>query len=406
MAPLRIVHLGKYYPPAPGGIESHVQTLASAQVMLGAVPRVLCVQHLDRAGKNIMWKTLAYGPPQESMDGPIPIRRLSRIATYSGLDICPQLVAALREITPDNADILHLQTPNPTMILGLCLARPKLPLVITYQSDIVRQRILKHFHRPFEHHVFKNAQMILPTSPKYPGGSKVLQQYPDKLRVLPMGTDLSNYATPTAEVRQRVAAFREQFPGPIWVSCGRLVYYKGLHIGIRALARVPGTYVIVGVGPLKASLQKLAQKLGVADRVVFFGQATPDDLTALYNAARAFWFPSTYRSEAFGLVQSEAMASGCPVINTSIPHSGVDWVSQHDLSGLTVPPHDVDAFALAANRLASDDVLHARLSAGARLRATAEFDRTVMANRSLNLYREAIALYRKADRTAHTLATS
>jgi len=109
-APLRICHLGKYYPPAPGGIETHVQTLARAQAALGASVQVICVNH--HPNTNIS---------KFESDGPIPLTRLGRSAYFAGLDFCPSLLSTLRSLR--NFDILHLHTPNPTMILGLSAIR-------------------------------------------------------------------------------------------------------------------------------------------------------------------------------------------------------------------------------------------------------------------------------------------
>src|SRR5262249_37788257 len=106
-----------------------------------------------------------------------------------------------------------------------------------------------------------------------------------------------------------------------------------------------------------------------------------------YLAAEAFWFPSNARSEAFGLVQVEAMACGCPVINTALRGSGVPWVSRDEETGLTVPVNDPGAFAAAALRLLRGPGLRARLAAAGRARARREFDHRVMAERSLSLYR-------------------
>jgi rhamnosyl/mannosyltransferase len=172
---------------------------------------------------------------------------------------------------------------------------------------------------------------------------------------------------------------------------GRMTYYKGYHIALEALARVPGTLVIVGNGPLEAELKAQAEKRGVAERIFWKRHVSPKELIALYHAATALWFPSVARSEGFGLVQVEAMAAGCPVINTAIPASGVSWVSQHEVSGLTVPVGDVDAFAAAVNRIADEDGLRAKLSHGARMRAEKEFDAWLMAKKSLEIYGEVIA---------------
>src|SRR5439155_27360750 len=115
----------------------------------------------------------------------------------------------------------------------------------------------------------------------------------------------------------------------------------------RALARVPGRLLVIGEGPALAGLRRLAAARGVADRVVWRGHVGEDELVGAYHAATALWFPSNARSEGFGLVQVEAMASGCPVINTAVPASGVAWVCRHEETGLTVPVGDAAALAAA-----------------------------------------------------------
>ena len=166
-----------------------------------------------------------------------------------------------------------------------------------------------------------------------------------------------------------------------------MVYYKGFGNAIRALPGLPGTLMLVGDGPDRPALEAEARRLGVADRVAFLGNLPHYlDLVAYYLAADAFWFPSNARSEAFGLVQVEAMAAGCPVINTAIPHSGVPWVSRHGESGLTVPVDDPPALAAAARRLLEEPGLRDRLAEGGRARARREFDHRVMAARSVAVY--------------------
>ncbi len=146
----------------------------------------------------------------------------------------------------------------------------------------------------------------------------------------------------------------------------------------------------MGDGPLKKTLEALAHEVGVADRVVWRGRLSETELIGAYHAAAALWFPSNARSEAFGLVQVEAMASGCPVLNSAIVGSGVPWVSRHEESGLTVPVDDWQALAQAANRLLQDADLRARLSRQARERAVTEFAADQMARRTLQAYRQAL----------------
>ena len=376
MGDIRVCHLGKYYPPAPGGIETHVRTLARAQAELGLGVRVLCVNH-------------EAGPTVEERDGPVGVTRFGRVASAAKLDVCPDLVAALGRV---EADILHLQAPNPTMVLALLRARPRAAVVVSYQSDVVRQRVLGALFRPLERLAYRRARAILSSSPAYPAGSRFLRPYGDRLQVLPNGIDLGPYLDPAPGHRAEAARIRAAYAAPLWLGCGRLVYYKGFLNAIRALTRVRGTLLLVGSGPDRPALEAEARRLGVRDRVVFLGRLPHYlDVVPYYLAADAFWFPSNARSEAFGIVQVEAMASGCPVINTSIPHSGVAWVSPHEQTGLTVPVDDPVALADAANRLLVEPGLRDRLAAAARRRAIQEFDHRTMARRSLAIYRRVLA---------------
>jgi glycosyltransferase involved in cell wall biosynthesis len=366
---IRICHLGKYYPPAIGGIETHVRTLALAQADLGAEVIVFCVNHQARA-------------TVEERDRSVTVTRFGRTASVAKLDLCPDLAPALARV---EVDIVHLHVPNPAMILALLTAKPVAPVVVTYHSDLVRQKFLGTLFRPIEWLVYRRARRILATTPLYPAGSKILRSYVDRLQILPHGIDLSPYLEPSCEDRAESERIRTRFPGPLWLACGRLVYYKGLLNAIRALRLVTGTLVVVGEGPERPRLQEEARRLEVADRVHFLGDIA--NVVPYYLAALALWFPSNARSEAFGLVQIEAMASGCPVLNAAIPHSGVPWVSRHEETGLTVPVDDPAALAAAAQRILAELGLRQRLAEGARARAITEFDHRTMAQRSLDIYR-------------------
>jgi glycosyltransferase involved in cell wall biosynthesis len=371
MSTLRICHLGKYYPPAAGGIETHVRTLALAQAEQGASVRVLCVNHEP-------------GPTIVERDGPVEVTRFERKAAAAKIDFCPELVEGLRRV---EADILHMQVPNPTMILALLMARPRIPLVVTYQSDVIRQKLRAALFRPIERLAYRHVKTILSTSPGYPGGSPFLKPYAARITLLPNGIDLRPYLEPSVEHRAEAARIRNAYRGPIWLGCGRQVYYKGFLNAIRALTRISGTLVLIGDGPDQPALRAEAATLGLTDRVIFIGNLPHYlDLIPYYLAADAFWFPSNARSEAFGLVQVEAMACGCPVVNAAIPHSGVAWVSPHEETGLTVAVDDPVALADAANRLMTEPGLRDRLGASARERAIREFDHRVMARRSLAIY--------------------
>ena len=382
-AGLRICHLGKFYHPASGGMETHVRTLARAQADLGAEVRVVCVNHRDRRGDDVTWARFAGTETVEEWDDSVGLTRVGRVAALARFELCPDLPRVLRR---PGVDLLHLHVPNPTMLLTAAAIRPRAPLVVTYHSDVVRQRRLGMMLRPFEHLALRRAALILSDSPGYPAGSPLLQAHAEKLRVLPLGIDLDPYLNPCAAALAHARELRRRHGEPLWLAVGRLVYYKGLENAIRALAAVPGKLMIGGEGPLGGPLRRLAAEVGVADRVLWGGRLNEEQLVGAYHAATALWFPSNARSEAFGLVQVEAMASGCPVINAAIPASGVAWVSRHEETGLTVPVNDPAALARAANCLLREPGLRDRLAVGARERACREFDHRLMARRSLELY--------------------
>jgi rhamnosyl/mannosyltransferase len=114
-------------------------------------------------------------------------------------------------------------------------------------------------------------------------------------------------------------------------------------------------------------------------------------VTPYYHAADLFALASVARSEAFGIVQIEAMAAGIPVVNTSLD-SGVPFVSLHNQTGLTVAPENPDALAAAINRLLDDESLRQSLGRAASLRARQEFSLETMTSRVLALYETVAAL--------------
>jgi glycosyltransferase involved in cell wall biosynthesis len=383
--PYKICHLAKYYPPVPGGIETHVQTIARAQSDLGAEVSVICVNGLnEKKSQSIRTKTI------NELDKNVQVKSLGRVSSFARFDICPDLLRKINEFANCPNTIFHLHTPNPTMLAALVAIRKRTPLVITHHSDIIKQRVLKYAFRPIEHFVYSQASCILTTSSEYISGSKFLRLYQNNLSYLPLGLDCSNYLNPSKEALAYSRQLKGKYDSPIWLSVGRLVYYKALHVAIEALTFVPGKLIVIGTGSLEKELKEQAKKLGVEDRIVWLGRVSADQLVGAYHAATALWFPSNARSEGFGLVQVEAMASGCPVINANIPGSGVSWVSRHEKEGLTVPLDNPFALALAAKRLLDEPSLRNRLANASRDRACQEFDDRTMAKRSFEVYENAL----------------
>lgn len=378
--------MGKYYPPAPGGIESHVQTLARGQADLGHEVSVLCVNHADKDGKDVTHYRWRRTPSFNQSDVNVRVNQVGRLFGISRLEVCPGLLGQMREAT-SLADIVHLHTPNPLMLAVWWLAgNRKNPLIITHHSDVIKQKVLQVLVAPFESRVYRAARLILSDSPNYIDGSAVLQKFRDKVQVLPLGIDLEPFNNPGESEKLEAKNLVEDHGSPLWLMVGRMTYYKGYQVAIKALVQVEGKLIIVGNGPLEPELKAMAKSLGVAERIVWLPSVSRTRLIALYHAATALWFPSIARSEGFGLVQVEAMASGCPVINTRIPGSGVSWVSQDGISGLTVEVGDAKSFAKAADKIGNDQVLQKSLGENGRKRTINLFNSKVMAESSIIYY--------------------
>jgi rhamnosyl/mannosyltransferase len=361
---VKVLHVGKFYPPHMGGMETHLQALCGE--LQKSVDLRVIVSSDDRS------------EAEETLSG-VRVNRVPTRLMLASTPLCPGMISKLRA---SQSDIVHLHFPNPMAVLAYLASGHSGRLVVTYHSDMVRQKFLGPMFEPLLHLVLRRSAAIIVTSPNYLSTSSVLARHRDRCEVIPLGIPLEEF---DRNKGKSVAAVREQYGDRLIVSVGRLVYYKGFEYLIRAMTQVQGKLLIVGEGPLRRRLTALAAELHIADRVVFMGKIDHQLLVSCYHAAKVFAMPSILRSEAFGLVQVEAMAAGLPVVNTQLD-SGVPYVSLHEQTGLTVPPRDPDALATAINRLLDDDNLRTSFGRAARLRAEQEFSLPVMAARTLSLY--------------------
>jgi glycosyltransferase involved in cell wall biosynthesis len=363
---LRVLQIGKFYPPVRGGMETHLHDLCRA--ISPAVDLDVIVGHTESRTKH-------------EYDGDIRVQRISTMANVASASICPSMVRAIRRT---DADIVHLHSPNPTAVLSYLLSGHRGRLVVTHHSDIVRQRLLKFAYEPWLRHLMSRAGAIISFSPNYIDSSPILSRHRDQCHVIPHGINASRFAS--CDVKT-VAELVQRYGHKIVLAVGRLVYYKGFDVLIRAIAATDATLLIIGTGPLREDLEQLARDLNAAARVHFLGDVP--DVVPYYHAARIFALPSVARSEAFGIVQLEAMACGTPVINTDLD-SGVPFVSVDGVSGFTVPPGNVSSLQRSIQCLLRDERLQARFSAGAKRRVDEHFTIETMADRTFQLYQEVL----------------
>lgn len=367
-------------------METLVRDQAHAQAQAGHKVSVVVVNHQGKNGKNLIGRSFGYSKHSIDDDDAVRVIRVNRYASVSKCDISGTFSKAIRHIAASAPDVWHLHTPNATAVLGLQrnlhLCRP---LVVSHHGDILNQRLLKPFYEFIENRVYRHAAVIVSDSKNYIQCSRQLTRHRAKVSVLPIGVEVYPYQNPNTEVNEITKRFRNQFGEPLWLCVGRLVPYKALDIALRALANVPGTLMIVGKGPQELFLRELTSKLKLNDRVFFAGALSTDELRGAYRAATALWFPSNHRSEGFGIVQVEAMASGCPVINTDLVGSGVSEVSIHNVTGLTVPCNNPLSLAKAAQHLLNDRTLRQSFSRAAVERSNF-FEKNRLNDRWLNMY--------------------
>ena len=323
-----------YYPPVKGGIEGHINLLATGLKRRGIDVSVL----VSNTGPRLL---------REEIDG-IRVTRVPQIGRFTSAPLNMTFIYWLKKLARD-ADVLHFHFPNPTAELSYLMTGLNHRIIVTYHSDIVRQERLGKIYAPFMKRFLDKAETIISTSPNYVRSSKVLSQYRSKCRVIPLGIELSRFASENTDATC-IGELRHQYNRPIILFIGRFRYYKGLHVLIEAMAVVDAVLLIIGTGPLEKELREQAASAGLDGRVIFLGELSDRDLVTYLHACDLFVLPSILRSEAFGIVQIEAMACKKPVISTEIG-SGTSYVNQHGKTGLVVPPFDAHKMAAAVNMM-------------------------------------------------------
>lgn len=366
---MRILHIGKFYPPFHGGIENFLAALIDAQ---------------SANGQEVAALVHAHAPGGASRPGPAAaFPWIIRAPCHGRLLYAPVspafpfwLQRTLRDFRPD---ILHFHLPNTSAFwaLALPLAR-KIPWVIHWHADVVesvidrRLALAYQVYRPFEHAMLKRARAIIATSPPYLETSPSLRKWRAKCHVVPLGMpDASSTSEQATEPWQ---------PDLLRVlAIGRLTYYKGFEVLIRALARTPfAQAIIVGEGEQRARLEAALAKSGAAHRIKLVGSLPDDRLQSLQDSCDVFCLPSLERTEAFGVVLLEAMQRAKPVIASNIPGSGVGWVVADGSTGLLFPPGDAEALADRLQAL-DDAALRGEFGLAGRARFEQQFriDRVV-----------------------------
>lgn len=358
-----VLQVNKLYHPHIGGIEGAVKMLSEGLVEVGHDVSVLASRE-QGLGHSF------------ELNG-VSVRKSTSAGTVQSVPISPSFPGHLyREMK--GRDVVHYHLPNPLAVVSAYLTpAPKAHTVVTYHSDIVRQASALVWYRPLLHSFLSEVDRIITTSPRLVDYSEHLDPYTDKIEVIPLAVDIEEYDEGT-ETLGNVTS-------PVVLFVGRLNYYKGVEYLIDAMVDVPATLLVVGDGERRGALEARVNELSLNDKVTFLGKVSEETLQRCYATADIFALPSTEPSEAFGIVQLEAMAHGIPVVNTDLK-TGVPWVSKDQLTGLTVETEDSKALEAALESLLSDDERREQLGAQAKDRVERHFSRSQLIEATESLY--------------------
>lgn len=370
-AGMRVLHVFKtYYPDTFGGVERTIHAIAKGSSAEGISSDILSLSREPVKNTCLLDGHMAHKAKLnlEFASTGFSLEAFSRFAALGA-----------------KADIVHYHFPWPFMDALHLLKPHRKPSIVTYHSDIVKQKSLLRLYQPVMHRFLSSLDRIVATSQNYLNTSAVLQRYRNKVDVIPLGLDEADYPRAPEALKEQ---WRKRFPKPFFLFVGVLRYYKGVQFLLKAAQGLPADIIIAGDGPMKAELHAEAAALGLTN-VHFLGNLPEPDKAALLELCTAFVFPSHLRSEAYGLSLVEAAMFGKPMICCEIG-TGTSFVNLNEITGLTVPPENPTALAGAMKDLLQDRAKAESMGLAAAARYRNELNAGLMARRYCDLYRSLV----------------
>ncbi len=371
---MKVLQLGKFY-PIRGGVEKVEYDLMLGLSNQGVHCDMLCASTEDHPEATIHLNKFA---------------TLFVVATQinaAATKLAPKMITKLRKIGK-NYDVIHVHHPDPMAALALYLSNYKGKVVLHWHSDILKQKTLLRLYKPLQDWLIKRADVVVGTTPIYVEQSKFLKEVQSKVDFIPIGVDVDPELSPLVE------KIKGEYPNKkIIFSLGRLVEYKGYEYLIKSAKYLDDSYQIVigGKGPLKEDLEALIVENGLESKVKLLGFMTDVEVVGYYQACDLFCLSSILKTEAFAIVQIEAMGYGKPIVSTRIPESGVSWVNQNGVSGLTVEIEDERSLADSFLTILTNEDVYKNLSEGAKKRYFEHFTRQKMVDKCLQIYNKILA---------------
>lgn len=369
---MKVLHFYKtYYPDSYGGVQQVIYQLTECAAELGVKSQVLSLSSDGVRNNVVLGKHVTHSSKQA----------FEVASTGISWDVIRRFRQLAKEV-----DLIHYHFPWPYMDLVHFLSGIKKPTLVSYHSDIVKQRYLLQLYKPLMHLFLGRVDALVAASPAYIEHSRVLRRYKKKTHIIPFGLNESTY--PLAG-EDKLDEWRDKLPGRFFLFIGALRYYKGLHFLLEAAHLNGLPVVIVGSGGVEADLHYQTEQLKL-EHVMFTGSLDDEDKAALLKLCTAFVFPSHLPSEAFGISLLEAAMYGKPLISCEIG-TGTTFINIDGETGLAVPPADPDALNQAMVQLWDNPELCMKLGKKARERFEQHFTAEKMANSYVELYQQILS---------------
>lgn len=367
---MKILHVGKFYSPIEGGIESINRFIVDS--LKGHSQRVLSFNTINKS-------------TDEDIDN-IPVLRSATLGYFEKQPLSVRYFWDLRRLIKYyDPDIIHFHYPNPLAVLFLLvLIPPKTKLVVHWHSDIIAQKKLRFIISPLEKKLLRRADRIIATSENYRDNSLSLNNFLEKVDIIPCSIDESNFNLSEENIPKLLEIKKRYFNKPIVFFVGRHVEYKGIRYLLEAEQYVKEdcVFLIGGSGPLTKSLKQKFK----SSRIHWLGRIADDEMKLYYHAADIFAFPSITKNEAFGVVLAEAMYCNSPAVTFTVKGSGVNWVAPNEIAAIEVENSNSEAYAAAIDRLLKDQLLRKTLGKNGRERTVNLYSRNVVEKKYRELY--------------------
>ena len=348
---MKILHVYKtYYPHSLGGIEQMIYQLCEGLPKYGIDCEVLTLSKNKSYSAKINNHTVNYAK--------LNFEYASTGMSISAIYIFYKLARKF--------DIIHYHFPWPFADIMHFSKFIKKPTILTYHSDIVKQKHLLKLYTPLMHIFLKNVDKIVCTSPNYLASSEILQQYKNKTQIIPIGIPKLDIDLDSPENFSKVNYWQNILKKPFFLFVGVLRYYKGLHFLIEAVQNAPYYVVIAGSGPLEQELKNKVYELKL-ENIIFVGEVSDQDKNILFKLSYAFVFPSHIRTEAFGISLLEAAMHGKSMISCEIG-AGMSFINKNNKTGYVIAPQNSEALRKAMDNLYNNPAINLEFAHNAKLR--------------------------------------